>query len=117
MFLRPISSVSQTSGAPLVWVPGIIGLTVLLQALMTGYELGLMKVIPIGIHLMADYLVGAFLVALALAVRLQRLFSNCHGNRRNRGSAGAWLHADDTTTRTPARCHGVAVKDSEDPCH
>jgi hypothetical protein len=51
------------AGGAAVWVPRIIGLMVLLQALMTDYELGLMKVIPIRLHLMTDYAVGAVLIA------------------------------------------------------
>jgi hypothetical protein len=50
-------------GGAAAWVPRIVGLLVLGQAMMTDYELGLMKIIPIGTHLMADYLVGAFLLA------------------------------------------------------
>jgi hypothetical protein len=49
-------------GGATAWVPRIVGLMILGQALMTDYELGLMKVIPITVHLMADYVVGAFLL-------------------------------------------------------
>jgi hypothetical protein len=48
-------------GGVTVWIPRIVGLMILLQALMTDYELGVMKLIPIGVHLMTDYIVGAFL--------------------------------------------------------
>jgi hypothetical protein len=44
------------------WLPRIVGLMILLQALMTDYELGVMKVIPIAMHLMADYAIGALLL-------------------------------------------------------
>ena len=50
-------------GGAAVWVPRIVGLLIFGQAMMTDYELGLMKVIPIGVHLMTDYLVGVFLLA------------------------------------------------------
>ena len=50
-------------GGASVWVPRIVGLLVLGQAMMTQYELGLIKIIPIGTHLMSDYVVGAFLLA------------------------------------------------------
>ncbi len=53
---------ADTGGAT-VWVPRIIGLMMLLQAFMTDYELGAVKVIPFGTHLMADYVVGALLIA------------------------------------------------------
>jgi len=49
-------------GGATAWLPRVVGLMILLQALMTDYELGVMKVIPIAMHLMADYVVGAFLV-------------------------------------------------------
>jgi hypothetical protein len=45
-------------GGAAVWVPRTIGFIILLQAVMTDYELGLMKVIPISMHLMTDYVVG-----------------------------------------------------------
>ena len=49
-------------GGATAWVPRIVGLMILLQALMTDYELGLMKIIPISMHLMADYVIGVFLL-------------------------------------------------------
>jgi hypothetical protein len=49
-------------GGATAWVPRIVGLMILLQALMTDYELGVMKVIPISMHLMADYVIGAVLL-------------------------------------------------------
>jgi hypothetical protein len=45
-----------------VWIPRIVGWMILLQALMTDYELGVIKAIPMRMHLMADYIVAAFLV-------------------------------------------------------
>src|SRR3954468_8637591 len=39
-------------GGVTAWLPRIVGVMILLQGLMTDYELGLMKVIPIAIHLM-----------------------------------------------------------------
>jgi hypothetical protein len=50
------------AGGPAVWIPRIIGLMILLQAMMTDYELGVMKMIPIRMHLMNDCVVAAFLV-------------------------------------------------------
>jgi hypothetical protein len=52
---------AEMSGA-MVWLPRIAGMVILLQALMTNYELGVMKAIPMGMHLMADYVIGVFLV-------------------------------------------------------
>jgi hypothetical protein len=48
-------------GGATVWVPRIVGIMILLQALMTDYELGVMKIVPISMHLMMDYVIGAFL--------------------------------------------------------
>src|SRR4051812_18195841 len=50
------------AGAAAVWIPRIVGLLILGQAMTTDYELGIMKLIPIAMHLMADYVVGAFLL-------------------------------------------------------
>jgi hypothetical protein len=50
------------AGGSAVWIPRIVGLMIVLQAMTTDYELGLMKVVPIKMHLMTDYLVAAFLV-------------------------------------------------------
>jgi hypothetical protein len=49
-------------GGATAWVPRIVGLIILGQALLTDYELGVMKVIPISMHLMADYVIGAVLL-------------------------------------------------------
>jgi hypothetical protein len=50
-------------GGAAVWVPRVVGLMVLMQAMMTDYELGLLKVLPITMHLMADYVVALLLIA------------------------------------------------------
>jgi hypothetical protein len=49
-------------GGAAVWIPRVIGLTILLQAMTTDYELGVMKMVPIKMHLMTDYVVAAFLL-------------------------------------------------------
>jgi hypothetical protein len=50
-------------GGTAAWVPRIIGVTILAQAAMTDYELGLIKLIPISTHLMTDYVVGILTLA------------------------------------------------------
>ena len=49
-------------GGATVWIPRIIGVMILLQALMTDYELGIMKLIPMRMHLTADYVIGGVLL-------------------------------------------------------
>jgi hypothetical protein len=49
-------------GGAAAWVPRVVGLLILLQAMMTDYELGLMKLIPMSMHLTADYVVGIVLI-------------------------------------------------------
>jgi hypothetical protein len=46
-----------------VWAPRILGLLVLVQSIFTQYELGLIKVVPMRMHLMFDYFAGAVLAA------------------------------------------------------
>jgi hypothetical protein len=53
---------SQVGGAA-VTIPRVIGVLILGQAVLTRYELGIFKVLPFGIHLGMDYLVGLFLAA------------------------------------------------------
>jgi uncharacterized membrane protein YtjA (UPF0391 family) len=48
-------------GGAAVWIPRIIGLIVLLQSICTNYEVGLIKVLPMKMHLMNDYVASLFL--------------------------------------------------------
>ena len=50
-------------GGAAVLVPRIVGMLILGQALMTAYELGLLKLLAVKAHLMNDYVVGIFLAA------------------------------------------------------
>src|SRR5947208_15389173 len=49
-------------GGAAVWVPRIVGIMILRQAMITDYELGVTKVLPIGAHLMTAYIVAIFLL-------------------------------------------------------
>ena len=60
-------------GGAAVWVPRIVGLMVLGQALTTDYELGVLKIVPIGMHLMNDYVVGALLIIAPFVLRFSRV--------------------------------------------
>ena len=51
------------AGGAAVWVPRLIGIITLVQSIFTRYELGLVKILPMRMHLMNDYLAGAFLAA------------------------------------------------------
>jgi uncharacterized membrane protein YtjA (UPF0391 family) len=50
-------------GGAAVWVPRILGVIILLQSIMTDYELGLVKKLPMRMHLMNDYAGGLVLAA------------------------------------------------------
>lgn len=48
-------------GGPKQWVPIILGAGVIVYSLLTDYELGVMRMIPMPVHLGLDVLGGAFL--------------------------------------------------------
>ena len=48
-------------GGPAVWIPRILGVLDLVQSLATNYELGVVKILPMKLHLTGDYVVSAFL--------------------------------------------------------
>ena len=50
-------------GGAAVWVPRILGVVILLQSLATRYELGVVKLLPMRMHLMNDYIASLFLAA------------------------------------------------------
>jgi hypothetical protein len=63
LFLAPnIFGFADMEG-PAVWVPRLIGALTLLQAIVTRYEVGLVKMMPMRFHLFNDYAAGAFLAA------------------------------------------------------
>ena len=47
-------------GGPAVWIPRILGIIYLVQSLATNYELGVVKILPMKMHLMNDYVVSLF---------------------------------------------------------
>src|SRR4051812_19047361 len=50
-------------GGTALWVPRVLGIMLLLQAALTDYELGLIPLLLIATHLLADFLVGGILIA------------------------------------------------------
>ena len=63
LFLAPeLFGFSEVGGAA-VMIPRIVGVLILGQALMTDFELGVFKILPMTAHLAMDYLVGIFLAA------------------------------------------------------
>ncbi|HEV3410400.1 MAG TPA: hypothetical protein VG095_08900, partial [Chthoniobacterales bacterium] len=58
-----------------VMIPRILGVLILLQAICTNYELGIVKLLPMPMHLMMDYIVAIFLAASPW------LFGFAHGPR------------------------------------
>ncbi len=49
-------------GGPETWVPVAIGIATIIMALMTDYETGIAKVIPMNTHLWIDGVLGVFLL-------------------------------------------------------
>ena len=50
-------------GGSAVWVPRVLGVVILVQSLATRYELGVVKLLPMRMHLMNDYVASLFLAA------------------------------------------------------
>ncbi|WP_048920999.1 SPW repeat domain-containing protein [Rufibacter radiotolerans] len=50
-------------GGAETWVPIIVGAIIILQALMTNFEVGMFKMLSMNMHLTMDYLIGVFLAA------------------------------------------------------
>lgn len=51
------------NGGPEMWVPIIGGIAVLVQSAMTAYEVGIVRVIPMSVHLGVDVALGLFAAA------------------------------------------------------
>jgi hypothetical protein len=63
LFLAPnLFGFADVEG-PAVWVPRLIGALALVQAIVTRFEVGLVKLLPMRFHLFNDYAAGIFLAA------------------------------------------------------
>ena len=51
------------NGGAETWVPVIVGIVLLIQALMTNFELGVFRTISMATHLRMDFIIGIFLAA------------------------------------------------------
>lgn len=60
LFAPNIFGFADVGGAA-VWVPRLVGIITLVQSVFTRYELGLVKLLPMRMHLITDYVVGIFL--------------------------------------------------------
>jgi hypothetical protein len=63
LFITPNLFGFADEGGAAVWVPRVIAVITLLQALMTNYELGVARMMPMRMHLMSDYVAGIVLAA------------------------------------------------------
>ena len=60
------------SGGPEQWIPIVLGLAAIVYSLLTQYELGAVKLIPMRLHLWLDIASGAMLAPLTMVVRVCR---------------------------------------------
>jgi hypothetical protein len=63
LFFAPNIFAFEHVGGGAVWVPRIIGILALVQSVMTRYELGVIKVLPMRLHLAVDYVAAVVLTA------------------------------------------------------
>ncbi|MDN5275480.1 MAG: Membrane protein [Candidatus Saccharibacteria bacterium] len=61
LFFAPVIFGFQELGGAAVIIPMVLGIGLFVYSLLTRYELGLFKVIPMPIHLAIDYVAAAFL--------------------------------------------------------
>jgi hypothetical protein len=62
LFFAPNIFGFEDLGGAAVGVPRLLAAVVLIQSLLTDYELGMMRLIPMRTHLMTDYVLGALLL-------------------------------------------------------
>lgn len=62
LILIPLFYILGGATGAVVWIPLIAGLALLGMSLVTRYELGVIRWIPMRTHLLADMLLGAFLI-------------------------------------------------------
>lgn len=62
LFFAPILFGFEDLGGAAVWVPRALGLSILALAVLTRYELGVVKLIPMTTHLIIDIVASSFLM-------------------------------------------------------
>lgn len=63
IFISPWLFDFATKGSPQMLTPALVGIVGILYSLLTAYEYGVIKVIPMRMHLVFDYIGGAILAA------------------------------------------------------
>lgn len=66
------------NGSAAQWIPVSVGVVILIMSLMTNYEAGAMKVVPMRIHLTLDVIAGIFLAASPWLFRFSNEVSTPH---------------------------------------
>ena len=56
------------------WILSALGIAIVTYSMLTDYELGLVKLIPMKLHLFFDFLSGVFLIVLPFIVPLHSYF-------------------------------------------
>lgn len=66
------------NGSAAQWIPVGVGAVVLIMSLMTNYEAGAMKLVPVRVHLTLDVIAGIFLAASPWLFRFSNEVSAPH---------------------------------------
>lgn len=63
LILAPVLFHFEGVGGAAVWVPRILGIGLIAYSLLTNYEWGMAKVVPMSYHLVVDFVAAALLAA------------------------------------------------------
>ncbi len=79
LILAPMIFKFSDIGGAAVWIPRVLGITLIVYSFFTNYEWGVVKVLPMTYHLVVDFLASAFLA-------LSPFLFGFHNDKKN-----AWL--------------------------